>query len=153
MLFFCFEAFWENSQRTSFLYQKVNISENSTEMLTKFVFLNKFEEWQILREIWICLNKHFWSNQLNVGNIYKNLFFSSKSTYSWTMLFCCFDAFFGEIHRELLFLVKKVTFSGSSTEILRKLVFLTYLIGVNPEENLDCLNNSFWSNQKNWENI
>ena len=59
------------------------------------------------------------------------------------MIFCCFDAFFWEIHRELLFLVKKETFSESSTEILRKLVFLTYLKGVNPEENVDLFKQQF----------
>ncbi len=34
---------------------------------------------------------------------------------------------FWVIHRELLFLVKKVTTSGRSTEILRKLIFSTCL--------------------------
>ena len=41
------------------------------------------------------------------------------------MLFCCFDAILGGIHRELLFLVKKVTISEKKLEILKKFVFLT----------------------------
>ena len=36
--------FWGNSQRASFLVKKVTISERSTELYRKFVFLNKFEE-------------------------------------------------------------------------------------------------------------
>ena len=39
--------------------------------------------------------------------------------------FMLFWSIFGEIHRELLFLVKKGTFSEKSTEIFRKFVFLT----------------------------
>ena len=41
------------------------------------------------------------------------------------MHFCCFEAIFGEIHRELSFLDIKVTISETSTEIVRKIVFLT----------------------------
>ena len=40
-------------------------------------------------------------------------------------VFQLFSSIFGEIHRELFFLDIKVTISQSSTEILRKLVFLT----------------------------
>ena len=52
--------FCGNSQRTS-LYgkKKMVISERSTIILRKLVFLNIFEKGQILRIIWICLNKCF----------------------------------------------------------------------------------------------
>ena len=53
------------------------------------------------------------------------------------MPFCCFEAFFWEIHRELLFLVKKVTITETCTEILRKFVFLTMFERSKPEENMD----------------
>ena len=39
------------------LVKKVAISERSTEILRKLAFLNMFEKGQILRKIWICLNK------------------------------------------------------------------------------------------------
>ena len=45
------------------IVKKVTISESSTEILRKFVFLNKFEKGQILIKISICLNNYFWSNQ------------------------------------------------------------------------------------------
>ncbi len=48
-----------NLQRTSLFSQKMTISEKSTEIIRKVVFLNKFEKGQILRKIWICLNKSF----------------------------------------------------------------------------------------------
>ena len=41
------------------------------------------------------------------------------------MLFCFFCSILGEIQRELLFLVRKVTITETSTEIFRKLVVLT----------------------------
>ena len=46
-----------------FLVNKVTSSETTTDILIKFVFLNMFEKWQILRKIWIRLNNLFWSNQ------------------------------------------------------------------------------------------
>ena len=58
------------------------------------------------------------------------------------MPFCCFEAF-GEIHRELFFLDIKVTTSKTSTEILRKLVFLPCLKRANSEENLDMFTQVF----------
>ncbi len=64
------------------------------------------------------------------------------------MLFFLFWSIFGEIYRELLFLVKKETISERSTEILRKFV----LFNMFEKEKIlmkiwICLNNSFWSNQ------
>ncbi len=41
----------------SFFGQKVNISEMGTEILRKFVFLNKFKKGKIVRKIRICLRK------------------------------------------------------------------------------------------------
>ena len=37
----------------------MTISEKSTEILRKFVSLNKFEKGQIQRKFWICLNECF----------------------------------------------------------------------------------------------
>ena len=52
----------------------LTITEMSTEILRKFVFLTMFEKRQILRKIRICLNNCFWSNQLKGININKNCF-------------------------------------------------------------------------------
>ena len=46
MLFCCFEAFWGKVTVRLFLVRKVTISEKSTEILRRFVFLNKFEKGQ-----------------------------------------------------------------------------------------------------------
>ena len=51
---------------------------------------------------------------------------------------------FGEIHRELRFLVKKVTISERSTEKLRKFVFLNMFEKVNPDEILDLFKQLFF---------
>ena len=62
------------------------------------------------------------------------------------MLFCCFEAFLWKIHRELIFLVKKVAISERSTETLRKFVYLNKFEKVqipNPEENLDLFKQMF----------
>ena len=59
------------------------------------------------------------------------------------MRFCYFEAF-REIHREVLFLVKKVTISEKSTEILRKFVFLNkFEKKENPDVNLDLFKHVF----------
>ena len=58
------------------------------------------------------------------------------------MLSCCFEAFSGKIHRELLFLVIKLTISEKSTEVLRKLFFLKFEKG-NSQENLDLFKQLF----------
>ena len=47
----CFKHFWGNSQRTSLFRQRMTISERSTEIVRKFVFLNTFERGKILRKI------------------------------------------------------------------------------------------------------
>ncbi len=51
--------FGGNSQRLLFIVKKVAITERNIETNRKFVFLNIFEKLQILRKIWICLNKCF----------------------------------------------------------------------------------------------
>ena len=58
-----FVLFWrifgEIHWKLLFLVKKVTISERSSEILRKFVFLKKFENGQIFRKIWICLNNFF----------------------------------------------------------------------------------------------
>ena len=44
MPFCCFEAFWEIHRKHFYLDIKVTISERSTEILRKFVFLAMFEK-------------------------------------------------------------------------------------------------------------
>ena len=56
-------VFWEIHWKNLFLVKKFTSSESCTEILKKFVFLNKFEKWQILRKIRICLNNFFLANQ------------------------------------------------------------------------------------------
>ena len=51
--------FWEIHRELFFFDIKVKISETSTDILRKFVFLTIFEMWQNLRKIWICLNNCF----------------------------------------------------------------------------------------------
>ena len=70
MKYFC----WEIHRELFFLDIKMTISETSTEKLRKFVFLTVFEKGQILRKIWICLSKCFWSNQKKRIIINKNSF-------------------------------------------------------------------------------
>ena len=67
--------------------------------------------------------------------------------------FLLFISILGEIHRELRFLVKKVTISEMSTEILRKFVFVTRFEREYPEEIWISLKSYFWSNQLKGINI
>ena len=62
--------------------------------------------------------------------------------------FLLFRSIFGEIHREPLFLVQKVTISEKSTEILRKFVSLyKFEMGKILMKIFIGLNNFFCSNQ------
>ena len=128
LLNYAFLLFWsilgEIHRKSFFLDIKVTISETSTEIFRKFVFLNMFEKGQS-GEIWICLNKCFWSNHQKEIIIKKIVFLQKVSHILLDYAFLLFWSIFGEIHRELLFLVQKVTMSETSTEILRKFVFLT----------------------------
>ena len=58
-LYYVFLLFWSIFGlihcKLLFLVQKVTISKRNTEILRKFVFLNKLEKAPILRNIWICL--------------------------------------------------------------------------------------------------
>ena len=62
MIFCFFEAFGGKFTENLFFGQKLVVSERSTEILRKFVFLNMFEKRQTLRKIWISLNNSFCSN-------------------------------------------------------------------------------------------
>ena len=58
---------------------------------------------------------------------------------------------FGEVHTEPLFLVKKVTTSEKSTEILRKFVSLyKFEMGKNHEENFDLFKQFFLIKPGKW---
>ena len=64
--------------------------------------------------------------------------------------FQLFRSIFWEIHRELLFLVKKLTISERSTEILKKKKFLKVWKGVNPKANLDLFQQTFLIKPVKW---
>ena len=141
-----------NSQRTSLFIQKVDISERRTEILTKFVFLNMFENGKILKKIWMYLNSSFWSNQWKGTNIKKKVFSPKVSHISKSMFFCCFVAFSWKFTR-ILVLVQKFTISGKSTEILRFVFLNMFENGKILRKNWICLNNCFWSNEWKRKNI
>ena len=94
-----------------------------TEILRKFVFLNMFEKGQILRKIWMCLNNSFDEPSKRGQILTKNDFFPKVSHIQLNYVFRLFWSIFGEIQREIPFLIKKVTLSERSTKILRKFVF------------------------------
>ena len=83
----------------------------------------------------------------------KNLFFSQSETHTAKLCFSVVFKHFVEIHRELLFLVKK-WLSEKRTEILRTLVFLNIFEKAQIQRKIwICLNNSFWSDQYKGTNI
>ena len=155
---YVFLLFWsifgEIHRELLFLDQKLAISERRTEILTKFVFLNMFENGKILKKIWMYLNISFWSNQWKGTNIKKKNFSPQSEPYKLKYVFVLFCSIFAEIHRELLFLDQKVTISERKTEILTKFVFLNmFENGQILRKNWICLNNCFWSNQRKGTNI
>ena len=131
--------FGEIYRKILFLVKKSDYLERSTEILRKFVFLNKFEKGQILKKIWICLNNCFWSSQWYWTNtkLTKTVFFHKMRHIQLNYAFLLFWSIFGEIHWRLLFLVKKVHISEISSEKHRKFFSQQVCKGANPEENFD----------------
>ena len=127
-----------NSQRTYLFSPKMTISEKSTEILRKFVFLNKFEKGQILRKIWVCLN--FFFDQISkMREILTKTCFSPQSEPHTAKLYfsVVLKHFLGNSQRTSLFLVK------GALNYSESLFFLTCLKRVNPEENLDLFKQLF----------
>ena len=61
----------------------MTLSERSTEVLRKFVFLNKFEEEQIHMKIRICWKQPILFKAVKLDKYKQKMFFSSKwATYS-----------------------------------------------------------------------
>ena len=67
------------------------------------------------------------------------------------MSFCCFEAFFVEIHRELLFLDRKLAISEKAMKYSESLFFLPCLKGKNPEESLDLFKQLFLIKSVKWD--
>ena len=115
-----------NSQRTSFFNQNMAISERSTEILRKFVFLNKFENGQILWKILFGYTNFFDQTSI-MGEILTNTCFSPQSEPHRAKL--CFSVvlkhFRGNSQRTSLF-NQNMAISEMSTALLRKFVFLKY---------------------------
>ena len=128
LLNYIFLLFWsifgEIHRKIFFLDTKVTLSKTITEILRKFDFLTIFEIGQILRKIWICLNI-FSIKPVKGVNINTNSFSPKKEPHTYKLGLCVVLKHFFEIHRELFFLDIKVTISETSTELLRKFVFLT----------------------------
>ena len=96
---YVFLLFWsifaEIQRQLLFLVKKVTFSEKRTEKLTKFVFLNMFENRQTLRKIWIFLNNCVWSNLWNGGYINKKIFLPKVSHIRPNYFFLLFWRIFG----------------------------------------------------------
>ena len=64
--------------------------------------------------------------------------------------FLIFSSIFVEIHKELLYLVQKVTISKKGQKYSKSLFFLTSLKMGNPEENLDLFKQLFLIKPVKW---
>ena len=93
-------------QRTSLFSPKMTISERSTEILRKFIFVNIFKKGANPEEN-LDLFKIFFDQTSKMGEILTKTCYSPK-----TMLFCCFEAFMGISQRTCLF--------SQKSDILRK---------------------------------
>ena len=107
-----------------FLDQKVIISEKCTEILGNIFFLSSLKWGKSRGKFWFF--KHIFLDQTSkMGEILtKKKILPKVSHIQQNYVFLLFWSILGEIHRELLFLVHKVSISERSTGILRKLVFL-----------------------------
>ena len=120
LLNYAFLLFWSSFGLIS---SKLLFLERSTEILRELVYLNKFEKRQIQRKIWIVVNNLFVQSSKMGQILTKTVFLLKMSHMLLNYAFLLFWSSFGLISSKLLFLVKKVTISERSTEILRKFVY------------------------------
>ena len=100
--------FGGNLQRTSHFNPKSDYLRKGHRNTQKVHFFNKFEKGKILRKIWICLNKCFWSNQWNGGNINKNCFSPQSEPHTAKLyFFFVLKHFWGNSQRTSLFSQKR----------------------------------------------
>ena len=117
-----------NSLKTSLLVKILTISESCTEILRKFVFLNKFGKWQILRKIWICLNNFFLSNHQKGTNINKNCFSLQNEPQTATPCFSVvLKNFWRYSLKNSLFIKKKWLSQKEAKKYSERLLFSTSL--------------------------
>ena len=66
------------------------------------------------------------------------------------MLFCCFEALWGQFTEYFSLMSKKGLFQKGALKYSENLFFLTYLKRVNPEENLDFYKQMFFIKPVKW---
>ena len=148
MLFCYFWAFLGKVTENFLFQSKRWLSQKGALKYSEIIFLNMFQNGKILRNIWICLNNCFWSNQLKGTIINKDFFLPKVSHIELNYVFLLFWSIFVEIHQKIIFLDKNLTISERSNEILRMFVLLNMLEKRQILRKIwICLNNCFWSNQ------
>ena len=120
----------------------MTISEASTEILRKFVFLTMFEGGKSWGKIGFVQTTVFNQKSKRVYILINTVLLHKMSQILINYAFLLFWSILGEIHRELFFLDLKETISETSTKILR-IFFLTYLKGADPEYILDMFKQLF----------
>ena len=128
---YAFLLFWSiffwNSLKTSLFIKKVTFSERSTEIWSKFVFLNKFERgksWGKFGFIWTTV----FDQTIKRGQILtKNIFLLKVRHIQLNYAFPLFWSIFGEIHWKILFLSKKWLSQKGALKYAASLFFLTSL--------------------------
>ena len=107
---FAFRLFWsilgEIHWKFLFLIIKLTLSERSSDIIGKFVFLNKLEKGKIHRKIWIICKQNLLYEAIK-WDIYKQKKFLHKMNHiQLNYAFLLFWSTFGEIHWKILFLFK-----------------------------------------------
>ena len=118
----------------------MTISERGTEILRKFVFLTMFEKWQKWGKFGFAYTIVF-DQTSKRGHILTKTVFHPKVSQHLNYVFLLFCSILGEIHRDLFFLVKKVTKRALKYSV--SLFFLPCLKKANPAVNLDLFKQLF----------
>ena len=134
---YAFLLFWsifgEMNRELLFLVKKVAISERSTEILRKLVFLNMFVKGKPYIKLGFVKTSPFDQTSKKCQILTKNVFLPKVSHIQLNYAILFFWSIFWEINREFLFSFQKMAIPERSTEILRYYFFLTCLKRVNPE--------------------
>ena len=115
--------FLVKSLKTSHFSQKSDITERSSEIHRKFVFLNNFEKINSWGKLGFGVNNYVVQTREMRKIFKKTVFLLNISHIQLNYGFLLLGSIFSEIHWKLLFLVKKVIISEWSSEVLKKCFF------------------------------
>ena len=154
MFLCCFEAFWWKFNENLSFYSKNWLSQKDAQKYLQSLFLStSLKRSKSRGKLGFVVKKIFVQSIKSWTNINKNCFPPQNEPHTAKLFFSVVLKHFRANSLKTSLFSQKVTILGRSTEVLRKLFFLTSLKRGNPEENLDFFKQLFFIKPVKEENI